>query len=99
MEDFVKMSSKNVYYITEKDREAYQIRPLIYDVKVKPVMEITQLVTLISFLDLLPIFCERIFVNWLLLERQFTWTCLRLIKLALVVQKVEVQVNITAKLQ
>lgn len=47
------MLSKNVYYIIAKDGLAYQMCPLIYDVKSKPEVETTQALAWISFPDLL----------------------------------------------
>ncbi|KAH0706313.1 hypothetical protein KY285_012270 [Solanum tuberosum] len=58
-EDYIKILSKNSYYIIAKDGYAYQMSPFIYDANFKASEETTKVTTWISFLDLLPTF----FVN------------------------------------
>ncbi|KAG5594871.1 hypothetical protein H5410_036103 [Solanum commersonii] len=55
-EDFIKILSKNSYYIIVKDGYAYQMRPFIYDANFKASEETTKVTTWISFPDLLPTF-------------------------------------------
>ncbi|KAH0761589.1 hypothetical protein KY290_017662 [Solanum tuberosum] len=56
MEDYIKILSKNSYYIIAKDGYAYQMRPFIYDANFKAGEETTKATTWISFPDLLPTF-------------------------------------------
>ncbi|KAK6803409.1 hypothetical protein RDI58_001193 [Solanum bulbocastanum] len=56
MEDYIKILSKNSYYIIAKDGYVYQMRPFIYDAKFKASEETTKATTWISFPDLLPTF-------------------------------------------
>ncbi|KAG5596275.1 hypothetical protein H5410_037507 [Solanum commersonii] len=55
-EDFIKILSKNSYYIIAKDGYAYQMRPFIYDANFKASEETTKVTAWISFPDLLPTF-------------------------------------------
>uniref|UniRef100_A0A0V0ITI4 Putative ovule protein n=1 Tax=Solanum chacoense TaxID=4108 RepID=A0A0V0ITI4_SOLCH len=56
IEDYIRILSKNLYYIIAKDGYAYQMRPFIYDTNFKVSEETSQATTWISFPDLLPTF-------------------------------------------
>ncbi|KAG5627195.1 hypothetical protein H5410_012413 [Solanum commersonii] len=56
MNDYIKLLSKNSYYIIAKDGYAYEMRPFIYDANFKAGEETTKATIWISFPDLLPIF-------------------------------------------
>ncbi|KAH0696399.1 hypothetical protein KY290_013766 [Solanum tuberosum] len=56
MDDYIKILSKNSYYIIAKDGYAYQRRPFIYDANFKAGEETTKATIWISFPDLLPTF-------------------------------------------
>lgn len=52
MKDFLNTMDKNVYYIVVKSGYSYQIRPFIYDSKIKQDKEATQEMSWISFHNL-----------------------------------------------
>ncbi|MCD7462247.1 hypothetical protein HAX54_048124 [Datura stramonium] len=54
VEDFVNLMAKTKYYIKDKTRVAFQMRPLIYDSHFKVGRETTQEIAWISFPNLLP---------------------------------------------
>uniref|UniRef100_M1DZQ5 DUF4283 domain-containing protein n=1 Tax=Solanum tuberosum TaxID=4113 RepID=M1DZQ5_SOLTU len=56
IEDYIRILSKNSYYIIAKNGYAYQMRPFIYDSNFKVSEETSQATTWICFPDLLPTF-------------------------------------------
>ncbi|KAH0748041.1 hypothetical protein KY290_027273 [Solanum tuberosum] len=54
MEDFVNLTSRGAYFITDKEGYSYQMRPLIYDSLFKVDEETTNAMAWISFPNLLP---------------------------------------------
>ncbi|WMV12948.1 hypothetical protein MTR67_006333 [Solanum verrucosum] len=56
IEDYIRILSKNSYYIIAKDGYAYQMRHFIYDANFKVSEETSHATTWISFPDLLPTF-------------------------------------------
>lgn len=53
-EDFINFTSKNAYYVKDKNGYEYQLRPLIYDAKFKVGEETPKVMAWISFPNLLP---------------------------------------------
>ncbi|KAG5598677.1 hypothetical protein H5410_030047 [Solanum commersonii] len=58
MEDFVNLTSRDAYFITDKKGYSYQMRPLIYDSPFKVDEETTKAMTWISFPNLLPTYFD-----------------------------------------